>query len=393
MQRLWNLDFGEPVAKVRLHPHLPRLIAFSGARDNAFLCGWDDTGIRRISTFGSGTPHGTATSVTVGDKHLDWDGFRFVGDVAFHPTQDVMALVGVGRPIEIRCAVSGSLVRMIGDTSSPIELVHPGLGGRVVIVPPQLQGYGAILFSRFGHLLLAVPLFDEEASIFEPRTQVFRYPSGELFTRLGENDTCLARVPNGNVVAAVRNEYTDCQVRFFAIKEPASQSSDEGLAITEFYPKGARKAWAPLQVNVEGITFSSNGDALALLGGLPCGKDRRETLSLHSMTGLEPRAKINIPLTWRVPDEVRKCLPLFPIERVGYSHQRRAFIVPGSEGELVWVDATTGDETKRATVHSDLVSSVDCRAADQLIVTSSWDGSISCWAEGGAGRQQRRGDG
>jgi WD40 repeat protein len=131
--------------------------------------------------------------------------------------------------------------------------------------------------------------------------------------------------------------------------------------------------------NVAGITFSADGSRIAVIGGLPLSNDHTMQCGLYDYPWLELLLDMDLVLKTRFSRDERRHLPSLPIESVAFDADRGTFIVPQGDGSIAFLDPSTGEEASVLHAHDDIVSTVQCRPRDGLLVTGSWDGTAKLW--------------
>jgi WD40 repeat protein len=155
----------------------------------------------------------------------------------------LLALATGGRAIELWSASAGRLIGEYGTRPvSPRQVTYYGTRAREYAV--EQQGYGNVIFSASGDLLVAGAVLDE-------RTEVYRVGSSELVGTFWPSDTSFALHPEGEILATLSSDQLATAVRFGRLTD-AFQGYN-----------------AQLNVMIDGyrrLVFSPKGDAFAVMG-------------------------------------------------------------------------------------------------------------------------------
>ncbi|QEH39134.1 WD domain, G-beta repeat [Aquisphaera giovannonii] len=239
MQHVSTVHQGWPIAKLRFHPSERLLASVAGPHAEVAIWTWDESG--SLSRLASLRPAGETR----------------VADVAWHPRENLLALVGGGRAIELWS--EGRLSSTLGQHPVPgrvrEHLTGTWAGGKfeprlyTERIPVDGQGYSAAVFSSSGDRLAASP-FGHDPHGDEP-TEVYDVASGTLVDSFWRSDSSLVLHPEGEIIATLSSNQGATAVRF-------------GLLGDTFQGYDAQ-----LNVIVDGydrLVFSSHGDAFAVMG-------------------------------------------------------------------------------------------------------------------------------
>ena len=113
MKHFGTVEQGCPVSKLRLHPRRPLLASVAGLRPEVCIWGWDESGamecLARIErTIETTTIRGTGRHPL---DELMASRCRAIEDVAWHPHDDQLAVVGGGSAVELWAR--GSLLKTL----------------------------------------------------------------------------------------------------------------------------------------------------------------------------------------------------------------------------------------------------------------------------------------
>jgi WD40 repeat protein len=240
VEHLSTAEHGCPVAKLRLHPREPLLASVAGPEAEVIVWAWDDAGRLRLL-----------------DRIRRPQGGR-VSDVAWHPTDRALALVGGGGPIELWS--EGGLLRPLGarpvaGQKRPLTYGISVGGGplkirrKFQVVPEAEQGYHAVAFSARGDRLAASRI-GGGAEEGDP-TEVYDLATGALIGTFWTTDTTLALHPEGELLATLSSNQGASAVRFVRLDDPLRCYNAQLNVIIDGY---RRLVWSP------------RGDAFAVMG-------------------------------------------------------------------------------------------------------------------------------
>ena len=369
MYLLCNDHLGSPLAGMKVHPSQSRMVGFSGARDEAFLWGWDSGHLQQLARFGSGRDDRPVRTARILGREVPLPGGELARDVAFHPDGVYMAIVGEDRPIEIRRISDGELIREIADLSGPVVRMIPfgwGIPLEFGYVPWEFTrcGFGHIAFSGSGRLFIA-------------EARVYGFETGTAIGSLWEDFVPYATHPREDILAMVSSDQGGTHIRFARVQEPFRQYEQE----IGWEPPRIRASddedeygwFVPTMVNVESLVFSPSGDAFALSGG-PGMKGDRQSVSVHDFPSLRLRFERGIEVSgeglrpgWSMSTPI------------AFDLQGRRVYVPSGAGQIVALESMTGEEIGRWEAHAGSVTAFDVQQRTGTLVSSGLDGDVKVW--------------
>lgn len=335
-----------PIFRARVHPHRPLLVATSASRDEFYLCEWGSGRLELTARLGS------AHDLNLGPGTRDYLNYNLFNCVEFHPSEDVMAFAGWGRPIELRQASDWALVDSISGvhTRNLRWLPEP-------FVPPSGDGYCQLTFSSSGQYLVAINLasFVVEVYDFATLSLVGHLPPAE----------CLTLHPNDDVVVAAYND----------VGAQITISSITGRCDVIDEPPH------PYFTSIEGMVFSPHGNRLAVIHYEPLDPNKWEPgacVTILDYPSLKPVFEYRIELPPQLPSWM-PIMQISPIERVAFSPDGDRLLVPSGAGFITEIDSSTGHPLSRWKAHDDMITTVDLRHRDCLLITGGSDGKIEVW--------------
>lgn len=306
---------------VRVHPRERKVVSLAADGDLAVLWEISSEDLRKKEEIGSGA-----------DQTM-----RYC-DVAFAPRQDLVALVGLNRPIELR-------------RSDDLELIIELSGDQAK--EQSENGYSAVTFSGDGKWLFAT-------SVEEGRTEVFEVSEGRQVDAYWERalNTDFAVHPAGRVIANVMYSHAEYLVRFVAY-----DGEFRGYAIE-----------IESLMEIGGICFSPDGTSLALAGGIPpldvevydfpeC------TLRFAKM--VQPGADLSPPFILEGGFPWTDCC--------AFSPDSRLLLCPYPGGEIGVLNTRSGEELSKVEAHNGPATSIDAQYTTGIYVSAALDGTIILW--------------
>lgn len=359
-------EHGAPVAKVRVHPRLHRLVSFSMSKDEPWLWGWGDGDAVRLASLGGGAEYGTGGEAFVmeGDGRDISSGLKyFTGDVAFHPDHDVMAVAREGRSLDVHSILDGALIRSIGDMSKPIRAFYPVNEGIPIIVPPALRGFRSAQFTACGKFIVASETFGEGTRL-QPVLRVYDFETARCVRTLAKHE--LLAIHPSDLTCAIEDAVdTGTIVRLFSVDGPRESDWTK---------------WDCPVIHVSRLQFAPEGDTFAILGGLAWSNDTM-SISVYDFPSWSNRSYVEIESNPEVEYTEYPSLRwvAFPCEGFAFHPNGRALVVPSPSGDLVMLDARTGETLNRWAAHDSPITSIDVQHQSGLLVTGGLDGLLKIW--------------
>jgi WD40 repeat protein len=357
---------------VRIHPDGERIVSFSKERDDCRLWAGDSGRVRLIARYGTGAPEGRPQYFVSTPRGRYEAGYcDCVGDVTFHPDGETMAVAGIGRPLELVDVRNGERIRVIADVSGPVRIVDRN--HRELEFEPDRRGFGSVAFSATGRLIVANRPGEDRAEIFEVATGRSVCPTGENWR--------FTTHPGGAWIVSSCCEQTG---DFFCINllrehldaekcEPFEPWTVQPIQLTK---KKQGQCWrSPNTVGLSGLAFHPSGDSLALLGD--SFDDRAPVIiAVHEFPSFRLRFLLALALG---DDQNRASGWEFRPSDLAYDPGGRILYIPTFYGDIVALDAHTGDEVTRWTAHGDVVTSVDATRDSPILVSGGADGRVRIW--------------
>ncbi len=357
MQVFASVRVAGAVVKARLHPRFPWMACMARTAQQDEVVVWRIDADGAISetlrlTHSSPSPGGVED-----DSPDPWRGR--LRDIAWHPHQESLAIVKSETRIELWDVSRCTTLRRLSD------------------IPAD----NAVAFSPSGHWAVFSAQTSDEGC--RSLCMCDLNANGECVTRW-ESDTTYAFHPSESVLAGGWNDQGGGMIRFLKLPY-TNDSRDCGFEnpTWQFDAPG----W------VDGLTFSQDGATLAVLGG--AGFDGYLCLEVLDFAFDEiPSWRKRFSREWQAPafgeapamddDEelalgVEPGLPLAWPERVVLSPAGDRLIYPGPDGQLIELDAPTGDETRRWAAHEQLATTLDVEFTRGLVVSGGRDGQVVLW--------------
>jgi WD40 repeat protein len=268
-------------------------------------------------------------------------------DVAFHPRQDLLAVVKLDEPVELWQLPQGTLLRQLGTL-----------------------GHDALAFSPCGRwtvISARVPDQMLPGEFYRGATHLYGRTLNSPTVLRWETDTTYAFHPSERLLVAGWNDQGGGEVRLAKLATPVRKSRNTLEA----------PGW------VQGLRFGPRGALLAVVGGAPwagefclevyeCAHKRlsfwekRLTCEWHAPAGEE----VDYGLAWP--------------EQVGFSPDGTRLYYPGPCGELIDVEVQTGNEKQRSQAHRRMVTTLDTDWQSRFLISGSRDGMMALWKVGWA---------
>ena len=312
---------------------------------------------------------------------------RPLEDVAWHPHEDLLALAGGGRSIELWA--QGRLVRSLGKpphTGRTMEhrygLGRPGGGVELQTetlgIPLIAQGYSAVAFSATGDRLVA-SRFGGGAS--GSATEVYDVATGALIDSFWRTDTTLALHPEGVILATLSSNQMASAIRFVQLGETVHGYDVELAADADEYAR---------------LLFNPTGDALAIVGhadafGVKVYRFPECRLILAAdleswediWKALWARHRRNEPDfiasdAEEPPYELIGDLPCV-IDRIAFSPDGQHLLIGSTRGAVVEVNWTTSKPVCAWPVHDGPVVALDASPSLPVLATAEDTGRIKLW--------------
>jgi WD domain, G-beta repeat len=349
------------IAKVRLHPNRHLLAALARTAQTDHLTVWQGEEKGRLAELVR--MEATARPPDQADPpwlhRPPWPRRGRMMDIAFHPREAWLALVKQEEPAELFQFPHGTLLRRLGTAAAYDAIAFSGCGRRAIHSTP----------SRF-----LVPASDRNPCLYD-------LEADRATTLQWETDTTYAFHPSGRVAAGGWNCQGGGMVRFLELPY------DPRRRVHEMDAPG----W------VDGLVFSLDGTSLAVIGG--AGFYGHFCLEVYDFA-VEPSPSVRrrFAKEWQVPllpqrgrrsgrkERERQALlqegqgfDLPWPERVVFSPEGSRLIYPGPSGELVEVDARSGEEHRRWPAHEKIVTSLDADLRRGIIASGGRDGRVLLW--------------
>ncbi len=357
MTHFSTAEQGDWVSKLRFHPSRPLLASVGGRRAEVCIWRWDDAGtmecLARIDR---------ETELPLDDPPLG--SLRAIEDVAWHPHEDWLALVGGGRPIELWS--QGCLLKTLGKP--------PESGRR-----RRLQiGYSAVAFSATADRLVASRFGGGSSG---SATEIYEVATGALIGSFWRTDTTLALHPEGEIVATLSSNQMASPIRFVRLADALHTYDVALVADADGYSR---------------LLFSPAGDALAIVGhayafGVKLYQfpecQRIFQWDLESWEEIWKtfwaRHRRNEPDRDRSDEErppydfIRKLPP--GKDRIAFSPDGRRLLIGATLGGVVELDAKTGEPVDAHDVSNGPVVALDASPSLPVLATADADGRIKLW--------------
>jgi WD40 repeat protein len=370
MKHLSTARQGCPIAKLRFHPHRRLLASVAGPRAEVCVWGWDES--RSLECLAR-IHRAEATRVR---------------DVAWHPRENLLAVVGGGRAIELWA--EGRLLKTLGK--------HPILGrvreysygtsvegGEIEIhtsteeIPLDEQGYDAVVFSANGARLVA-SRFGEDPQGEDP-SEIYDVATGELVATFWRSDTTLALHPEGEIVATLSSDQGASSIRFGRITDVFQGHNvqvnvfADGYGRLVFSPGGEAFAIAGHAYAVGLKVFQFPSCRLSFAGDLESWEDVWKRLWEESQRGQRGSGG---PGGQRPPHEFIS--HLWPMaDRVAFSPEGRRLLFAMTSGHVAELDLETPESSRSWPAHDGPAVALDTSPCQTLLATASFGGEIKLW--------------
>jgi hypothetical protein len=364
MQLVASAQLDGYIAKVRLHPRLPRLAALARGADSDQLVVWQmeaDSGLTELERRRIDAAPSAADRLDPLWLCPRWPRVGRAMDIAFHPREDCLAVVRHGVPVELRFLSQGTTLPPLSAVPADDALAFSPSGRWAIFScrPPVIHG---------GEDYCRTP-------------RLVDLQGGVEASLAWETDTTYAFHPAERLVAGGWNDQGGGSVMFLELP-PADR-----LKVQTFDVPG----W------VSGLVFSPDGAALAVIGG--AGFDGHFCLEVYEFRAEPyPSCRRRFAREWDVPRPPRRGrrsgrrdkqwhallneghdfeLP-WP-ERVVFSEGSAALVYPGLQGELIELDAATGAERGRWQAHEKMATSLDAAHGRGMLASGGRDGRVALW--------------
>lgn len=377
MRLLCSDHLGAPLAMMKVHPSRSRLVGFSASRDEASLWGWGAGRLRRLARLGTPRDYGSTRRIRVLGHEVELPGSGLARDVRFHPDGVHMATVGEGRPIEVYRVFDGKPIRSIADVSGPVDVKFPvGWGMIPFEFPPEHQGFNRVAFSDSGRFIIAGPTAGLRARVYE-------FEAGTVVGSLWEGFEPFTVHPRWELLAMVRNDQGGTVIRFARVPEPFRRDEGDigwGSPRVQVSDEEDEYGWfVPSMVNVYGMVFSAAGDAFVLSGGADGCDDYPLTVSVHDFPSLCTRFERQIELGHEVSDGGLLGPWWTSIQSFAFGPDGHHLYGLSGAGQIIALDAMTGEEIRRWEAHAGLVTTLDVQQRTATLVSGGLDGEVKVW--------------
>jgi WD40 repeat protein len=326
MKVLAEVAYELPVSKVRIHPNRQMFASLAADSQEAVLWRWSRSGqVNEVLSIGAGANEP-----------------RFL-DVAFHPTANLFAVVGIDQ-----------LIRVVNLDSGAVDMELGALDGKT-----NHQGYTSTVFCSSGRRLVA--------SVYpHRRNEVYDLKSGEMESEYCGSgfDAALALHPENEIIANAMTQDAGSSVRFVTA---ADKVKDYGREL-------------PTLMAIGGLTFSPDGGMLALVGGIP-----PLELQIHDFPSCRKRFEVvaDPPKPLVKPWIFTGGSPF--TERVAFAADSKSIVCPWPTGKLRVLNADTGELLETYHAHDGVATSVVPDYKRDLLISGGLDGRIILWrTRGGA---------
>jgi WD40 repeat protein len=309
---------------------------------------------------------------------IQLEGTSRVRDIAWHPRGDVLVITAGGRAIELWSVPDGRLIREYGERPlGPRTKTYYGIQRHTFSV--EDQGYGNVIFSENGNLLVA-------GGSIEDRTEVFHASSGELVDTFWSSDSTFALHPEGEILATLSSDQLASAVRF-------------GRLVDTFQGYDCQ-----LNVTIDGyrrLVFSPRGNAFAVMGHA-----YRVGVRIYEF----PSCRCLFELDFETWEEVWDCLwrefrgaeryapkpdgscpyefirDLWTVnDRLAFHADGRSLLIGTLGGFVVGIDPEdTSKPSGKWVAHEGPVLALDVSTAHAMLATAHCDGEIRLWKLDGA---------
>jgi WD40 repeat protein len=298
-------------------------------------------------------------------------------DVGFHPDGVHLATVGEGRPIEVYRVFDGKPIRTIAEISGPFDVMIPFGWGRVPWeFPPHLQGFDRIAFSDSGRFMIAGPVAECTAWVYE-------FETGTQVGSLWEGFDPFAVHPRWELVAMIRNDQGGTEIRFTRLPEPFRRDEgDIGWGSPRVRVSDDEDEWGwfvPSMVNVSGMVFSPEGDTFALSGGPSLSGNKPLALSVHEFPSLHMRFMREIESGDELNDETLPAPGWATRQSFAFGPDGRRLYGLSGKGSIITLDAMTGEVLGDWQAHEGLVTTLDVQHRTGTLVSGGLDGEVKVW--------------
>jgi WD40 repeat protein len=392
MRLLDVVKLDRPIAKLRVHPSASHVATFSASTNALSVWTWQSGRLEQtfevslLPAFrtNEGSPSNARAQII---KGMITHRSTTCRDVAFHPKEDALALVGDGRRIEIYRTTTGDLGCSMGSfgsagdrvTDVTAHLLSNGVrdtqGGlvsrfesRVSEFHRLIQGYCNVTFSAGGGRVAACSTVDFKTEVYD--FEVHRRV-GSFF---GSNSRFVthADLP---IVACARNDQLGCSIQFVELAESFEGEGNEfgwGAPRVRMSEREDEFGWSPsaLITSVDGMAFNEKGDLLLVTGGIP---EFGKYFGLYEFPSLSEIFCRRFALSgFEEPDELSDD-PVIAMFHPDGLH----ILVPLPNGLISELDVSTGSELRRWRAHDDFVTCFEMRKSKLL--TASINGELKIW--------------
>jgi WD40 repeat protein len=352
MRKLSTFTAPFPVYKVRLSAGCEVAACFSRTGHKLLICKCSDGRLEPLTQMGGVEETPLASE--------EWS--HFVGpsssflDVAFHADDERMAVVGNGRPIEIFRIRDTSLVEsvgVLGTARSNIEGLPPILAA--------LNGYSCVVFTESGTRLVA-----SGRSLGNRRNEVYDIDDAELLGSFYGGHDSYAYVDDWDMLAAVINDQGGSDIQFFQPLDRFAgiQGSPWDSPRVRVLDDEDMEGWDPGIYEVCGVTFSPEGDRIAVNGGFD-----EWSLSIFDFPGMNLICSYSDGPFLHGASGVSNGPVFHP--------DGRRVLIPSSPGSIVEVDSNTGEPLRRHRLFRDACTTLDLDHLSGLAVACSAGGEVA----------------
>jgi WD40 repeat protein len=323
-----------PAWNIRFAPSGRHFATLTAGRAEACLWRWDGTDRLEL-----------AARIQVGTR-------PFL-DLAFNPSGEYLALVGLSRGIEIVSVRDGKRIRTLGEPIPENETER------------SEWGFTGIAFSPDGKYLLGSATWGS----YTDGTKIYDFSTGDIIDVFWASEKCISFYPEGRLFAAPYYGQMSSEIHFGTLAERC-----QGYSIKVRCDE------------VMGLVFSPRGDALASIGGLEDAGYSDYRLDIYRFPELMLQAQQII----RMPD-VKEFMKRHPYgfdyqgqespraNRVVFSPDGNMVLSPRPTGDLVETDISSGEEGRRWRAHDELFFAIDADFELGVMVTADLNGSVKIW--------------
>ncbi len=360
---------GSRVGKLVVQPGGLRVVSFSRDRDECCLWSWDSVAIEEVARYGTHRPADARYILRSAEREIPWITVGCIGDVAFHPDGRTMALAGIGRPLELVDIRDGAPIRPLAAASGPTRF--SGVPHDDLEVSADQRGFSSTLFSPSGRLIAADRSMEE-------RTEIIDVATGRSVGSLRRVGRLVAH-PDGERFLSIGGYDADTVSLYRFIDESGREESGDFLVPQSIRNRknGEERSWLdPHIVGVFGARLSPSGDTLVLLG--IAWSHEKWNLCVYEFPSFRLRYLIDLADDRNDVESSREDGYWRGSVDPSFDPTGRVLYVPTLHGDIVAIDAQTGNELTRWRAHEGRVTTAAPRDLP-VLVSGGADGMIRIW--------------